>query len=26
MTLSEQELFERACEHDWAFACENKGA
>lgn len=23
MTLSEQELYERACEHDWAFACEN---
>lgn len=21
MTLSEQELVERACEHDWAFAC-----
>ena len=23
MTLSEQELLERACEHDWDFACEN---
>jgi hypothetical protein len=21
MTLSEPELMERACEHDWAFAC-----
>ena len=26
MTLSEQELVERACEHDWTFACENNGA
>jgi hypothetical protein len=26
MTLSEQELVKRACEHDWAFACENNGA
>ncbi|MEX0964654.1 MAG: hypothetical protein WDZ52_11510 [Pseudohongiellaceae bacterium] len=26
MTLSEQELYARACEHDWVFACENERA
>lgn len=26
MTLSKQELYERACEHDWTFACENNRA
>lgn len=26
MTLSEQQLYARACEHDWAFACEAGGA
>lgn len=26
MTLSEQELYARACEHDWEFACENSRA
>ena len=25
MTLSEQELYERACEHDWVFACARTG-
>lgn len=26
MTFSEQELYERACEHDWTFACGGSGA
>ncbi len=26
MTLSERELYDRACAHDWAFACDSGGA
>ncbi|MFT4814816.1 MAG: hypothetical protein ACI80L_002129 [Pseudohongiellaceae bacterium] len=26
MTLPEQELYAKACEHDWSFACESSGA